>query len=131
MDSLIARTMIESLSRGLNPLTGQILSKYDVCSNEEIQEALLTVLESCTIESNEQLLKRLHEEKKQIKTQSQDKYYPNHGSPWTENDELKAVQLNEKHNIWYTAKVLGRTPGSIRSKLVNLGKIPNKKRFKK
>lgn len=50
MDDLMARTMVENLSIGINPLTGRILSPSDCCANEVVQEALKTVLEHCSLE---------------------------------------------------------------------------------
>ena len=40
MDDMLARTIIETLAKGINPLTGWILSENDSCAQEEIQEAL-------------------------------------------------------------------------------------------
>lgn len=57
MDDLMARTMVENLSIGINPITGEALSHWDCCSDELVQEALRTVLEHCT------LVIRLHAEK--------------------------------------------------------------------
>ena len=51
MEDLIARTMVENLSIGIHPLTGEALPKQDTCSNEIIQEALKIVLEHCSLES--------------------------------------------------------------------------------
>ncbi len=51
MDDMLARTIIETLAKGINPLTGWILSENDSCAQEEIQEALKIVLEHCSIES--------------------------------------------------------------------------------
>ena len=62
MDPFLARTMVESLSKGIDPLSGRALPLKDSCSNEEIQEALLEVLAHCSIESSEQYLVRLKEE---------------------------------------------------------------------
>ncbi|MEG2137088.1 MAG: hypothetical protein RRY64_00375 [Oscillospiraceae bacterium] len=134
MDQLLARTMVETLSKGLNPLIGTVLPDTDICASEEIQEALITVLSACTIESNEALLKRLREEKKEAaaeKKEQRKNQYRSHGNPWTNSEEQRALQLNRNYNIWYTAKVLGRSPNSIRSKLARLGVIPNKKTYKK
>ena len=64
MDPFLARTMVENLSKGIHPLTGLPLSKNDSCTNETVQDALLEVLEHCTIESTEQYLLRLKEEKR-------------------------------------------------------------------
>ena len=44
-DDLMARTMVENLSIGINPLTGRALPPSDCCANEVVQEALKTVLE--------------------------------------------------------------------------------------
>ena len=63
MDPFLARTMVETLSKGINPVTGRTLDKRDSCANEEIQDALIEVLEHCTIESVEQYMIRLKEEK--------------------------------------------------------------------
>lgn len=134
MDSLLARTMVEALSKGLNPLLGTVLPNADVCASEEMQEALITVLAACTIESNEALLKRLREEKKEAaaeKKEQRENQYTNYGSLWTKSEEERVLQMNRDYNIWYTAKVLGRSPGSIKSKLEHLGAIPNIKRYRK
>ena len=61
MDPYLARTMVESLSKGINPLTGRALPKSDICANEDVQDALLEVLEHCAIESTEQYLVRIKE----------------------------------------------------------------------
>lgn len=34
MDDLMARTMVENLSIGIDPLTGRALSPRDCCANE-------------------------------------------------------------------------------------------------
>ena len=36
MDDLMARTMVENLSKGINPFTGEDVPKTDLCANEEI-----------------------------------------------------------------------------------------------
>ena len=43
-NDLMARTMVENLSIGINPLTGRALSPSDCCANEVVQEALKAVL---------------------------------------------------------------------------------------
>lgn len=48
MDDLMARTMVENLSIGINPITGEALSHWDCCSDELVQEALRTVRSSHT-----------------------------------------------------------------------------------
>lgn len=63
MDDLMARTMVENLSIGINPITGEALSHWDCCSDELVQEALRTVLEHCTLESYASMLKKQREER--------------------------------------------------------------------
>lgn len=45
MDPFLARTMVESLSKGINPLSGRVLPLNDSCSNEKIQDALIEILD--------------------------------------------------------------------------------------
>ena len=65
MDDLMARTMVENLSIGINPITGEALSHWDCCSDELVQEALRTVLEHCTLESYASMLKKQREEREE------------------------------------------------------------------
>lgn len=51
MDDLMARTIVENLSVGIDPLSGKTLGADDCCSNQLIQEALCVVLEHCSLES--------------------------------------------------------------------------------
>ena len=46
MDPFLARTMVESLSKGINPLSGRVLPLNDSCSNEKIQDALIEISRS-------------------------------------------------------------------------------------
>ncbi|MEG1578625.1 MAG: hypothetical protein RR336_07655, partial [Oscillospiraceae bacterium] len=82
MDQLLARTIVETLSKGLDPLIGTVLPDTDICASEEIQEALITVLSACTIESNEALLKRLRQEKAEATAEKKEQHknqYSNYG----------------------------------------------------
>ena len=58
MDDLRARTMVETLAKGIDPVSGLALPDDHLCNNEEMQEALEIVLENCTIESYKDLLAR-------------------------------------------------------------------------
>lgn len=51
MDDLMARTMVENLTLGINPITGQALSESDSCSSTTVQEALRIVLANCSLKS--------------------------------------------------------------------------------
>ena len=47
----MARTIVENLSLGINPMSGQVLDDNVVCASETVQEALRVVLEHCSLES--------------------------------------------------------------------------------
>ena len=134
MDKLLARTMIETLSKGIDPLTGKLLPRSHLCCTEEIQDALWEVLDSCTIESSQQILERIKEEKKAQAKETRNlnkQIYRNQGKPWGRMDRQRILELNQTYNIWYTAKVMGRSPAAIDSELRKLGAVPNKKRYKR
>ena len=63
MDELMARTMIETLAKGIDPVSGLALPDDHLCNNEDMQEALEIVLENCTIESYKDMLNRKKAEK--------------------------------------------------------------------
>lgn len=124
MDPFLARTMVESLSKGVDPLTGRVLPKSDSCYGEEVQDALLEVLAHCTIESNEQYLVRIREEKALKRKETHKKYakqYPCGGDAWTAEEERRLLDLHRKGcNIYQIANTLQRTPGAIETRLKKL-----------
>ena len=128
MDPFLARTMVESLSKGIDPLSGRALPPKDSCSNEEIQEALLEVIAHCSIESNEQYLVRLKEEKAATRRMKWDEYakrYPRGGEPWKDEEEKQLLRMHRKgFNIYKIANVLERTPGAIADRLKKLQEDP-------
>lgn len=82
MDDLMARTMVENLSIGIDPLTGRALSPRDCCANELVQEALKMVLDNCSLESYGTILERRREERKREKQERKERRaerYPNSG----------------------------------------------------
>lgn len=122
MDDLMARTIVENLSIGINPLTGRLLSPSDCCTNEVVQEALKTVLEHCSLESYSSMLARQREEKEAAKLERKEyreSMYPNAGKAWTreENDILCDLYFRRKKSIRQIAKILKRSPGAISSRL--------------
>lgn len=124
MDDLMARTMIENLSIGIHPLTGEVLSKNDACSNEIVQEALRTVLEHCSLESYATMLARQRKEKKETRIQKKEqrlKKYPNQGEPWTNNEDWKLRALyNNGYSVAHIANILKRSPQEIHSHIKKL-----------
>lgn len=66
MDDLMARTIVENLSVGIDPLSGKTLRADDCCSNQLIQEALCVVLEHCSLESyGTQMARRFQKNRRQ------------------------------------------------------------------
>ena len=128
MNPFLARTMVESLSKGIDPLSGRALPLKDSCSNEEIQEALLEVLAHCSIESNEQYLVRLKEEKAATRRAKRNEYvkrYPRGGEPWQDEEEKQLLRMHRKgFNIYKIANILERTPGAIADRLKKLQEDP-------
>ena len=128
MDPLLARTMVENLSKGINPLTGCALPLRDICSFEEVQDALIEVLEHCTIESNEQYLVRIKEEKeaeREDRRYNNAKKYPRGGEPWSKDEENELLYLHRNGcNIYHIANILKRTPGAISDRLKKLQSKP-------
>lgn len=128
MDPFLARTMVESLSKGIDPLSGRALPLKDSCSNEEIQEALLEVLAHCSIESSEQYLVRLKEEKAATRRAKRNEYvkrYPRGGEPWQDEEEKQLLRMHRKgFNIYKIANILERTPGAIADRLKKLQEDP-------
>lgn len=124
MDPFLARTMVESLSKGINPLTGQVLPKHDSCSSETIQDALLEVLVHCSIESTEQYLLRLKEEKRKQRNQTKQRY-PQAGKPWTKSEESQLISFYKAGNsIYQIAHMLHRSPGAISERIKKFQNSP-------
>lgn len=124
MDPFLARTMVETLSKGINPVTGRTLDKRDSCANEEIQDALIEVLDHCTIESVEQYMIRLKEEKEAEREERKirnAKRYPRGGEPWTAEEEQDLLSMHRRgKSIYQIAGILKRTPGAISDRLKKL-----------
>lgn len=128
MDPFLARTMVESLSKGINPITGRALPQNDACSNEDVQDALLEVLEHCSIESTEQYLVRIKEEKQEkaeAKRERNIRQYPRGGEPWSKDEETRMLSLHRSGcNIYQIANILKRTPGAISDRMKKLQAKP-------
>ena len=115
-DDLMARTMVENLSIGINPLTGRALPPSDCCANEVVQEALKAVLEHCSLESYASILERQRKEKEAAHKEKKERrktQYTNTGKAWSREES--------ENNIWQIANILKRTPGSVSTHLKKLG----------
>ena len=128
MDPFLARTMVESLSKGINPVTGRALPKSDICTSEDVQDALIEVLEHCSIESTEQYLVRIKEEKTEkaeARRERNLRQYPRGGEPWSKEEEAHMLSLHRSGcNIYQIANILKRTPGAISDRMEKLQTKP-------
>lgn len=128
MDPFMARTMVETLSKGINPVTGLALSYRDSCANEDVQDALIEVLAHCTIESAEQFQLRLREEKQErheCRMEENKRRYPRGGEPWSASEEQQLLTLHrQRKSIYQIAGILKRTPGAISDRLKKLQAQP-------
>jgi len=124
MEDLIARTMVENLSIGIHPLTGEALPKQDTCSNEIIQEALKIVLEHCSLDSYATIRVNQRKEKESAlreKAQLRAERYPNQGKPWTQEEDWKLRALHHNgYPVAYIANILKRSPNAIRKRIQNI-----------
>lgn len=128
MDPFLARTMVESLSKGIDPLSGRVLPLNDSCSNEKIQDAMIEILDHCTIESNEQYLFHIKQEKVQERKQRREenrKKYPRCMEFWSKEEERQLIQMHHRGaNIYMIANVLKRTPTAIENRLKKIQERP-------
>ncbi len=128
MNTYDARKMVERISCGLDPYISRKLPVQDICSDEEVQEALRIVLDHCTIESDDQRRVRKKAEKiveRELKEQERHMRYPNGGKPWSGSEISELLAMHQKkYNIYQIANILKRTPSAIKRQLKNLGKKP-------
>jgi hypothetical protein len=114
MDILYAKELLEMLADGVNPVTGEILSKGDSCNQPEIIRALHVAVAQLD------------------KANKREKRLPiNAGKPWTKEDEETLCRMFDnrcsKKDICTYFK---RTEGAIAARLVQLEKIQNRDEFK-
>lgn len=103
MDINRAKEIIEALAEGIDPTTGEVLPEDHVCNKGEVVRAFYSVLETL--------------DKKQKKSMPE-----NAGKPWTkEDEELLLCFYREGLAVRNIANKLGRSVGSIRSKLDKMG----------
>ena len=113
MDIIRAKEIISALAEGVDPTTGEVLPYNSVCNKGEVVRAFYTVLASL-------------DRPKSKKTQPE-----NAGNRWTDEDDKKLRELFDagvsNKDICNTFK---RTPTSIASRLVRLGKIEERDEFR-
>lgn len=124
MEDLMARTMVENLSIGINPITGKVLPKQDSCYNEIVQEAIKIVLENCSIDSYATILEKQRKEKEEkaaARKKQREEGYPNQGKQWTRDEDWKLGALyNNGYSVYHIANILKRSPASIKTRIKRL-----------
>ena len=123
-DDLMARTIVETLSMGIHPLTGERLSPPDCCADEVVQEALKTVLKNCSLDSCRTVLQRQRQERefreRERPTPKRKKgRYPNRGKVWTkaEEQQLNTLYTEYEYDIETIARMMKRSPQGISARL--------------
>lgn len=91
MDDLMARTIVENLSLGINPLTGESLGAEDSCSNEMVREALCVVLEHCSLDSYateaKKRIRKTSKKKRQVVSRAKNE------DGWTTKEDYRLIEL--------------------------------------
>ena len=112
MDMLRAKEILEGLANGINPLTGELLAPEDSCNQPDVIRALHAILPALA--------------KKTQKAQPE-----NAGKPWTsEDDRTLAAMYDEGKTCKEICEYFKRSTGGIASRLVRLGKIPDRETFR-
>lgn len=115
MDIERAKELLSALADGVDPLTGEVLDRDNVCNKPEIIRALhmaVYELDKC--------------EKKTVK-----KHLPeNAGKPWTEEDEDRLCEMFDSGaSRRELCRQFQRTPGALASRLEQLGKLRDREEF--
>lgn len=110
MDVLRAKELLEILADGVNPMTGELLSRDDSCNQPEIIRALHVAVRQL-----------------EQKTRRAQNLPENAGKPWTEADDRMLARMFDQHcSRKEICAHFKRTQGAITSRLVRLGKIQSK-----
>ena len=114
MDSIYAKQILQSLADGVNPVTGEVLSREDSCNEPDVIRTLHWVLQE---------LEKIEKAEKPAKKSK----WENAGVPWTEEDEKTLCEMfdrgDSRENI---CKHFKRSKGAISSRLSKLGKITSR-----
>ena len=117
MNLVQASEVLRLLADGFDPMTGEQLPDDHVVNKREVVAALNIASAYLEITSNPKLTKKL----------ARDNQPPNHGAPWTEKDEeFVKMQFTGGKTTTDIGKLLGRSRGSIWSKLKGLGLVEDK-----
>ncbi len=124
MDPFRARSIVEMLSRGIDPATGRALRRGDSCAAEDVRAALTEVLEHCTIVSAEQYILETETDAcsaREKRAAQNAQRYPRGGETWSTREERELLSLLRRgKNIYQIAAALKRTPRAISERMRNL-----------
>lgn len=114
MDLEYAKKILETLADGINPVTGEVLSKEDSCNQVEVVRTLHIALRHLDTPS-----------KKAKKPNAE-----NAGKPWTAEDDGVLCRMFESGcSAQDMCNHFQRSHGSIAARLVKLGKINFRDKF--
>ena len=114
MNLIEAIGIVELLANGVNPQTGEVFPMDSPYQNAQSIRALFTALRA---------LERQRTTKKR-----RELLPPNAGRPWNSDEERRLVsKFDAGTSIEELARLHGRTPVAISSRLVKLGKIESDK----
>jgi hypothetical protein len=114
MDRQEAGSLLSILARGIDPITGEILPDDHVCQQPAVIRALYVAADA--LQANAAAPKEKPKSK-----------HENAGAKWTpelDQQVREAAQRNE--SIGAIAKILGRSSGSIASRMVRLGLVESR-----
>ena len=105
-----AITLIQTLIDGVNPLSDEPLADNHLCRQSDIRRALQTAIPAL---------------ENQIKADARRANLPtNAGNPWTDEEDQQLVQgFDDGKSVALLVEQHQRTKGSIKSRLIKLGKI--------
>lgn len=115
MDIEQAKSILNILADGINPITGEVLSPDDSCNQVEVVRALHTVLRRLDMQ-----------QMKPSKEQPE-----NAGKPWNADDEYQLCKMfDEGRTRREICNHFKRSSGAIAARLVKLGRISERDQFR-
>ena len=117
MDAFYAKQILQSLADGVNPATGEVLSREDSCNEPEVIRALHWVLQE--LEKAEKPAKATPRSGRE-----------NAGTPWTEEDEkMLCIMFDRGDAKKDMCNYFKRSERGIAARLVKLGIITSRDEF--
>ncbi len=102
--------IVQLLSDGIDPETGEVLEKQNVFNNPQVVRALFVALNAL------ERVKKIESRKNELPSNS--------GKAWTEEEDNNLIKaFDESKDINELAEIHMRTNGAITSRLIRLGKI--------